>query len=283
MQPSVRPMIATTYDGQDGVLLDRVLPYVDCLEVVPDTLRASRSGGALDAERLAELERAAAHAHILVHGVGLSIGSYEGVHEPYLDLLDNFLAAIPCLWHSEHLGFTRVDGHFLGAMLAMPRTEESLDLVSERIMSLQRRYALPFLIENVASVVPAPPGELSEAAFLNVLTQRTGCGLILDAYNLECDAHNHQLDIEAFLDELDLSQVREVHLARGVVHKGFLLDVHSDRCHPSTLELARRIVARSGAVEVVTFELLAQAVSLLGYDAIEAQLAEINKLFGRNP
>src|SRR5205823_101733 len=100
----------------------------------------------------------------------------------------------------------------------------ALDMVCARVQALQERYPVPFLLENIVHILPDHPAEYTDAAFLNALTARTGCNLILDIYNLECDAHNTGFDIPAFLDELDLSAVRELHLACGVEYRGLLLD-----------------------------------------------------------
>src|SRR6266702_2963915 len=100
-------------------------------------------------------------------------------------------------------------------MLALPRTEYALDMVCERVCAIQDRYGMPFLLENIVHVLPDFPGEYSNAAFLNELTARTGCGLLVDVYNLQCDAHNHGLDVSAFLAELDFTKVREIHVACG--------------------------------------------------------------------
>ena len=64
-------------------------------------------------------------------------------------------------------------------------------------------------------MLPDPDGDYDEAGFLNELCKRTGCGLVLDVYNLECDAHNHGLDIDRFLGVLQLGAVHELHVAGG--------------------------------------------------------------------
>ena len=101
--------------------------------------------------------------------------------------------------------------------------------------------------------------------------------MIVDAYNLECDAHNQGLDVPAFLEELDMSPVRELHLAGGVQHKGFHLDIHSNPTRESTLELGLEIVRRSPNLRVVTFEFLKEAVPLLGHDAICNELTRLRQ------
>lgn len=284
-QPAVKqPWITISLDTKRSELLERLYPYIDCLEVVPDTLQASSSGYELDGRRLSSLKQAATQVSMIAHGVGLSIGTQEGMREDYLRRLEVFLSEIPCVWHSEHLGFTHVNGRFLGTMIPIPRTDEMLDLVCERINQIQQRFKIPFLVENVIRLLPEPPATYSDAAFLNEITRRTGCGLLLDAYNLECDVHNGKLDLERFLDELDLSKVREIHVARGKEQDGFLLDVHANICHDSTLDLAKRILAGAqGAVEAITFELLDEAVASVGEDAIVAQMEKLKNHFGQHP
>jgi uncharacterized protein (UPF0276 family) len=195
-------------------------------------------------------------------------------------LLDDFLGQVDVAWHSEHLGYTRVDGEHLGIMLAVPKTDEVLDMVCTRVDAIQSRYDLPFLLENIVHVIPDYPGDYTDAAFLNALTARTGCELILDVYNLECDAHNQGFDIPAFLGELDLSTVREMHVAGGVEHNGFLLDVHSRTPRNSTLQLAQDVIRTAPPRErVVVYEFMPEAVPGLGHDAITEQLDALHAMF----
>lgn len=277
-----RAAIGVTYEGRDPALLERMLPFVDYVEITPETI-AELDGQkvSLSKEVMAELKGINKAVQFVVHGVSMSIGSHEGWSQGYFHLLDEILDQVDVAWHSEHLGYTKVDGEHLGIMLAMPKTEQALELVCERVRSIQDRYRLPFLLENIVHVIPDSPADYTDAAFLNELTARTGCGLILDVYNLECDAHNHGFDIEAFLQELDARAVREVHVACGVEHDGFLLDVHSRPPRPSTVDLARRVVAQSaGSAQVVVYEFMPEAVPGLGRDGVADTLAQLRAAFG---
>jgi uncharacterized protein len=253
-----------------------VLPLVDYLEITPDSIaRAEGSGARLDPAILDELHAVAEATEFVVHGVGLSIGSASGYSEQYLDLLTEFLEHFPATWHSEHLGYTKVDGASLGTMLALPKTHEVLELLVLRVGEIQARFELPFLLENIVHLLPDYPGDYSDAAFLNELVARTGCGLLLDVYNLECDVANYGFDIDAFLDELDLEAVGELHVAGGVERDGLQVDVHSRTTEPSTLALAQRVVALTPNLGGVTYELLPEAVPVLGTEGISAELTRI--------
>ena len=273
--------IGATYEGRDPDLLERILPLVNYVEVTLETISEVHDHEvSLSDEIMSELRNIGKAVQIIVHGVSLSIGSHEGWSSTYLHLLEDFLEQVDVAWHSEHLGYTKVDGEHLGIMLAMPKTDEALDMVCERVNTIQERYKIPFLLENIVHVIPDFPSDYSEAGFLNALTDRTGCGLILDVYNLECDAHNHAFDIPAFLNELQSTNVRELHVACGVEHDGFLLDVHSQLPRRSTIELAQRVVRESaGSARVVVYEFMPEAVPGLGYDAIAEELGRLRAAF----
>jgi len=274
--------IGATYEGRDPGLLERMLPLIDYIEVTPETIaEVDDDEIRLSPEIMTELKNARKSVKVIVHGVSLSIASHDGWSTTYLRLLDAFLEQIDAAWHSEHLAYTRVDGEHLGIMLAVPKIEETLDMVCERVSAVQRRYHLPFLLENVVHVIPDFPGDYSDAAFLNALADRTGCGLILDVYNLECDAHNHGFDVSAFLSELHAANIRELHVACGVEHDGFLLDVHSQLARGSTVALAKDVVGRaSGNAQVVVYEFMPEAVPGLGHDAIAEQLRRLRAALG---
>ena len=268
--------LAVTYDGDDPRLLEKIAPLIDVIEVSPDAVAAS--DGSRRYVRPPVLDEYAAlrgKKVLIAHGVGLSIGSFDRWNDDYLHLLDELFARFDLAWHSEHLAYTTVAGENTGTMFAMPRSEDALDLICERVRRLQERYRVPFLLEHVIQLLPDAPAEYTPAGFLNAVTSRTGCGLIVDAYNLECDVHNHGLNLAAFLDELDCSAIRELHLAGGVEHDGFYLDVHSGAVRDSTLALGLEVIRRAPALAVVTYEFLKEAVPVLGHDAICAELTRI--------
>ena len=275
----VKARIGTSYEAADPAFVERILPLVDYVELIPDTL-AVREGRRtlIPPQTLRQLESMAEQATLIVHGVGLSIGSADDWNEDYFRLLDQILDTVPVAWHSEHLAFTHVDGHFTGTMLALPRTQEALELVAERARRILARYPLPFLLENTVNLLPDPPAEMNEAAFLNRLAQESGCGLLLDLYNLECNAHNQGYAAADFLAELDLSRVRELHLAGGTEHSGLMLDIHSRRTRDSTQRLLPEVLTRAPAVEAVIYEVMPEALPVLGHPAWADEIEQLETL-----
>ncbi len=275
---STGPALGTTYEGGDAQLLEHVLPLVDFVEITPDSMAEHHEEHPrLPDHAMRELKEIGSAARLIVHGVGLSIGTHDGYSENYLQIVDQLMDHVEVAWHSEHLGYVNVDGQHLGTMLAVSKTEQVLDMLCERIGKIQQRYGVPFLMENIVHILPDFDGEYSDAAFLNTLAERTGCGLILDVYNLECDAHNHGFDIPRFLGELDMNHVREIHLAGGVIDRGFRLDVHSRITQESTIALARQVISAAPNVQTVTYELLPEAVPKMGYGGIATELKRLRQ------
>jgi len=267
------------YEGRDPRFVETVLPFAEVVEVTPDAIATIRDGRVtIPAETIEELRAIAHRAQITIHGVGLSIASADAMNDSYLTLVDELMSAVDVAWHSEHLGYTTVDGENLGTMLVPPRTEETLDLVCNRVETILRRYAKPFLLEHVVNLFPDPGGDYGAAAFLNEIVRRTGCGLILDLYNLECDVHNGLCTAAGFLDELDLTAVREIHVANGTIDRGLRVDVHSRVTRDETLTMLRDVLPRTPNAGVVIFEMLGPYVGPTGVEAIAAELRRVREV-----
>ena len=119
---------------------------------------------------------------------------------------------------------------------------------------MQQRLGVPFLLENNVSYVSIPEQGMGEPEFLNRLCARTSCGLLLDLHNLYTNAVNHRFSAHAFLDELDLSRVLEVHIAGGQPMMGFHTDSHTGPVHEGVWPLLTATAGRATQLQAVTFE-----------------------------
>ena len=267
-----------SYDLYRPQLFEEILPVVDAIEICPDTISYSKGGKIFLEERILEqLQSVNKEKKIFIHGVGLSIGSYDKMSSNYLCLLDELFEKLNITWQSEHLAYCQVDGQNLNTMLTVPRTEEMLDLLSTRVLDLKKRYGVPFLLENIANILPAPLYEYSLPVFLNKLHQASGCGFILDIYNLECDEHNYDISLEDHIATLDLQAVKEIHIAGGTTEQNMKLDIHSRKVSDRTLHLTEQVLTKNSGVEVLTFELLPEAYSLYEPGEISEHIDEIKR------
>jgi uncharacterized protein (UPF0276 family) len=191
------------------------------------------------------------------HGVGLSIGTDAPLDYCYLDEVANIVERLHAPTYSEHLAFTRVPGRDLANLLPLPRTEAVAEMVIAKVRAIMARIPVPFLLENISYVFEWPDSHLPDAAFLNLICGETGAGLLLDVENLYLNATNHGFDALAFLDDLSVGLVREVHMAGGIIlhdsrlPKPFLADSHSHPIPAETLELLEYVLARHAPATIV--------------------------------
>jgi uncharacterized protein (UPF0276 family) len=287
--PPPRLGIGITYLAGAPAAMRAASDLVDFFEISPDLLAREDGAGlsrtlTLQPALLSRMLRDVAGRPIVVHGLGLSIGSAHGWDTGYLGLLDALRGHLPFAWHSEHLGFLVVPtaGGELntGIPLPLPFTEESLALLVPRAAALHRRYGVPFLIENLTYYLPDLPAERDEISFLNELVERSGCGLLFDLYNFHCNAQNLGFDALAALARLRLDRVFQIHIAGGGSHDGFLMDVHSAAVPEPVWELLDWIVPRAPNLAGVSFEMLAEAA--LPGDVVREQLLRARGIWERS-
>ena len=73
------------------------------------------------------LERLRAHYPLSVHGVGLSLGSAEGLDAAHLERLARLVERLQPALISEHLSWSVTGGAYLNHLLPLPYTEEALE------------------------------------------------------------------------------------------------------------------------------------------------------------
>ncbi len=277
--------IGTTYEGKDFGYLQEIIPYAKHIEVSPDSISTFNDGRVtVNESSLQHLQwvQENTDTDLLIHGVGLSIGSYDGYSKDYINVLCELFKNLTIKWHSEHLAYTMVNGENLGTMLTLPHTDEVITMVCRRIDEIQKKFKVPFLIENVISMLPNPDEQYNEAEFLNKITDLTGCGLILDVYNLQCDEKNFGLNLNDFFEELNLDPVHELHLAGGLydTEYNFQMDIHAHLTADSTIQLAQMITEKQPKnLQNITFEILEEFVHPVGASKIIAHLKLLDTIF----
>jgi uncharacterized protein len=237
-------------------------PSIDFLEVHSENFFAS--GGAA----LATLERGRRCYPVSLHGVGLSLGSAQGVDPWHLDQLTRLVERIDPVRVSDHASFAR--GQFAGStvhasdLLPLPFTRQALDVLCANVQQVQDVLQRRFMVENLSSYLQwNTPAEqtLEEPAFLNAMAQRTGCALLIDVNNIYVNALNAQLaglcaeplaTCYEWLQHITPEHVGELHLAghchASDQHGAIVIDDHGSRVCPQVWELYRHAVACFGAV-----------------------------------
>lgn len=194
------------------------------------------------------LEHVRARYPISLHGVGLSLGSADGLRSHHLDKLARLVDRIEPALVSEHLCWGAWGERHFNDLLPMPFTDEALALMIERVAQVQDRLRRTILVENVSSYVTYRDSTWSEMEFLVELARRSGCGLLLDINNLHVNAINHGHDAYAELARVPVGLVGEIHLAGHTVLDDLLVDDHGAQVAAPVWRLYEAACRRLGPV-----------------------------------
>ncbi|MPQ94225.1 DUF692 family multinuclear iron-containing protein [Thioclava sp. JE_KL1] len=161
----------------------------------------------------AMLERLRADYALSVHGVGLSIGGPDPLDRDHLARLKLLCDRYDPESFSEHLAWASHGGVWMHDLLPLPYTVETLSLICDHVDEVQEHLGRRMLLENPATYVLFDDSDIPETEFLTEISQRTGCGLLLDLNNVFVSCVNHRQDPRAYLEAFPLNRVGEIHLA----------------------------------------------------------------------
>ncbi|CAD6561991.1 hypothetical protein LMG28727_07616 [Paraburkholderia kirstenboschensis] len=190
---------------------------------------------------------------VSLHGVGLSLGSAEGLDATHLERMREVVDRIEPGLVSEHLAWSVSGGTYLADLLPLPLTEEALAVVCAHVDYVQTNLRRRISIENPSTYLRFSHSTIPEWEFLAELARRTGCGILCDVNNIYVSASNHGWNAPSYLDALPPSAVTEIHLAghsvRQLDHGQVIrIDDHGSRVAPSVWNLFQQALKRFGSV-----------------------------------
>ena len=149
---------------------------------------------------------------VVLHGVGMSLGSTDEPDRVYLARLAELARELEPAWISEHLAWTSVGGRHHHELLPLPFVEESVEVLARNVRIAQDVLGVRLLVENSVRYLGFALPELGEAEFVRAVLEAADCDLLLDVSNLFLDARNHGFDPLRFLAALPPERVRQMHL-----------------------------------------------------------------------
>ena len=189
---------------------------------------------------------------VSLHGVGLSLGSADGLDLHHLDRVRRLVEWLEPALVSEHLAWSIAGGVYLNHLLPLPYTDESLALLSRHVDQAQAAIGRRLLVENPSSYLRFRHSPIPEPEFLAALAHRTGCGLLCDVNNVYVSTQNFGLDPARWLDAIPTAAVGEIHLAGHARNeadgRAILIDDHGSRVGAPVWALYERALERFGGV-----------------------------------
>ena len=220
------------------------------------------------------------------HGVGLSLGSADGLNEKHLkklkNIVDNFRPALV----SEHISWSNIGSTTLNDLLPLPYTDESLSTLVDNIKHMQDYLGQKILVENPSSYLEYSNSTMTEWDFINKTVERSGCGLLLDVNNIHVTCQNHNLDSNEYIKNIPYYSVGEIHLAgfeeKQIEDKSILIDTHGDKVSEDVWKLYENVIELSGLVPtLIEWDTNIPELEVLLNEAAKAQNI-LNKYEERN-
>jgi uncharacterized protein (UPF0276 family) len=196
------------------------------------------------------LDRLAQDYPISLHGVGLGLGSANGISQLHLKKLKELVTRVDPGLVSEHLCWGSVSGRHLNDLLPLTLSHEALVLMTERVDCLQNYLQRKVLVENVSTYLRFADDAMSETDFLCELSQKTGCGILLDVNNLYVNQCNHGESASAAIErfaQLPQGVIGEIHLAGHLRMDECVIDNHGSCIDDAVWSLYEDVCASIGS------------------------------------
>lgn len=216
---------------------------------------------------------------ISLHGVGLSLGSGEGLDVQHLARVRDVIRRVQPGLISEHLSWSLSGGVYLADLLPLPMTEEALAIVCTSVDQVQTCLQQRISLENPSTYLRFRHSTIPEWEFLAEVARRTGCGILCDVNNIYVSASNHGWNALAYLDALPAESVTEIHLAGHSVRQldqGQIIriDDHGSRVAPLVWDLFEQALKRFGPVPtLIEWDTDVPALEVLMEEAAIAEAA----------
>jgi uncharacterized protein (UPF0276 family) len=188
-----------------------------------------------------------------LHGVGLSLGSADGLAERHLARLRRLIERVEPDLVSEHLSWSAARGMHFADLLPLPLTEEALAVVCRNVEVTQDFLRRRILVENASSYLRYRHSTIPEWEFIAAVVASTGCGILCDVNNIFVSACNHGFDPRGYLRALPANRIGEIHLAGHTLRKlddgrSIRIDDHGSRVCQEVWTLYAEAAALFGRV-----------------------------------
>ncbi len=221
-------------------------PNLDFIQIHPEHLLQEKGGTYRE-----HLDILRHHYQVILHGFGLSIGSSGPLDKEYLLLIKNLLKEHPEAVFSDHFSWSSLSKHHFHDLIPLIQSDETVQYMVERIDEAQEAIGAPILLENISSYMRYKESEMSEIQFINEITKRSGCFVLLDVNNIWANAMNFGENPWETLSQINADSIKGYHLAgcteeqkgNGKVY----IDYHGEAVHDEVWDLYKQCLEKYGA------------------------------------
>lgn len=164
---------------------------------------------------------------IALQGLSMNLGYSEGLRLDYLQNLRNLVDRIDPFMVSDHFCWAGTLESNLNCLLPLPYTKESIETLAENIDFAQNFLRRPLALKNISNYIDYQNNEMSEWEFISEVSQKSGCGLVLDLNSVYINSRNLDFDLSHLLSHIPFYRIVQVQLAGPSQYGDFLFDDRS--------------------------------------------------------
>ncbi|MCD6046465.1 MAG: uncharacterized protein K0S08_112 [Gammaproteobacteria bacterium] len=226
-------------------IIENEKPPVDWFEIITEDYLIP--GG----RPLFHVEKVRQDYPLVMHGVGLSIGSLDALDESYLKSIKQLAERLEVSWISDHLCWTGIHGKTTHDLLPLPYNNETLQHIVSRIKQAQDFLGRQILLENPSSYLTFQDSDMSEWDFMREMALQADCKILLDVNNVYVSAFNHNFDAVEYLNAIPVDRVQQFHIAGHSNLGDIIVDTHDHKVISDVWNLYETALKRFGNVSTM--------------------------------
>jgi len=230
-------------DKFSGVGINLRLDYIDeFLELKPklDFVEVIADNWLSDGPHHRKLEKVREDYEVSFHCVGMNLCGSDDLNMSYLQEIKSLIDKFNPFQVSDHLSVQAVDGVYFHDLLPHPFSESIISETSVRIRRVQELLKRQILVENLSYYHQFEESQMSEVDFINSLCEKSDCHILLDLNNIWVNEKNFGLCADSFIQKIDKSRVREIHIAGAEMFDGVYIDTHGSNVNSDVQQLLKR-------------------------------------------
>jgi len=207
---------------------------IDCIEIIAEHFIN------LDVNDKIILDQLASHFPIIVHSLGLSLGSafIDYNHISRLNALCDYIGVDSI---TDHLAITKVPGLEIGGLMPLQLNTDVQETVISNINTFTSLTGKQIVIENITTMFKVPGATLSFETFLKNILANTNANILLDITNLFINAYNYNRDPIKDLNSIPVDRIAQIHISGAEFQLEKFIDSHSEPVQEGTWKLLEHL------------------------------------------
>jgi uncharacterized protein (UPF0276 family) len=148
---------------------------------------------------------------VALHSFEYCIGNVQRPAQAVLDRVQTLARLSKSVFIGEHMGIMGTRNNYIGGFFQPPGTDEQTQVMIDNLKAAKATSYCPFIVENPSQFYNQI-GPKSIGTQLREISEGADVGILLSLSNISISDRFHPQDREAFLAEIPLERVRELHI-----------------------------------------------------------------------